>query len=74
MSQFLQSQGVEEAEEVEEEEASVLEKFAKDKANYEETKLPKWLYKYLVYRFNLLDRTGKINSHSIHISRIINKT
>ena len=43
----------------EEEEASVLEKFAKDKANYEDTKLPKWLYKYLVYRFNLLDRTGK---------------
>ena len=38
-----------------------MEKFAKDKANYEETKLPKWLYKYLVYRFNLLDRTGKKN-------------
>ena len=36
-----------------------MEKFAKDKANYEETKLPKWLYKYLVYRFNLLDRTGE---------------
>ena len=49
-------------EEEKEDDASVLEKFAKDKANYEETKLPKWLYKYLVYRYNLLDRTGKKNS------------
>ena len=42
---------------------SVLERFAEDQAgltpSYEETKLPKWLYKYLVYRFNLLDRTGE---------------
>ncbi len=40
-------------------EPTILEQFAADKANFEETKLPKWLYKYLVFRFNLLDRTGK---------------
>ncbi len=39
-------------------EPTILEQFAADKANFEETKLPKWLYKYLVFRFNLLDRTG----------------
>ena len=59
----LQSEEVDEGEaEEEEKEASVLEKFAADKElspSYEETKLPKWLYKYLVYRFNLLDRTGE---------------
>ena len=37
---------------------TVLEKFANDDTNIEETFLPKWLYKYLVFRFNLLDRTG----------------
>ena len=53
---------MDDAEKEEEKEASVLEKFAADKElspSYEETKLPKWLYKYLVYRFNLLDRTGE---------------
>ena len=59
----LQSEEVDEGKEEEEEkEESVLEKFAADKEltpSYEETKLPKWLYKYLVYRFNLLDRTGE---------------
>jgi hypothetical protein len=39
-------------------EPTILEQFAADKANFEDTKLPKWLYKYLVFRFNLLDRTG----------------
>ena len=51
---------------------SVLERFAKDKdgltPSYEETKLPKWLYKYLVYRFNLLDRTGELMFVSIPLS------
>ena len=53
---------MDDAQEEREKEASVLEKFAADKElspSYEETKLPKWLYKYLVYRFNLLDRTGE---------------
>ena len=41
-------------------ELTILEQFAADKSNFEEnTKLPKWLYKYLVFRFNLLDRVGK---------------
>ena len=48
-----------------EQEKSVLEKFAAgdDKTRLEETKLPKWLYKYLVFRFNLLDRTGEQVQH-----------
>ncbi|TRY68920.1 hypothetical protein TCAL_05220 [Tigriopus californicus] len=40
---------------------SILEQFAKDhdhSLNLDSTSLPKWLYKYLVFRFNLLDRTG----------------
>lgn len=40
---------------------SILEQFAKDhdhSLNLDSTALPKWLYKYLVFRFNLLDRTG----------------
>ena len=43
-------------------ELTILEQFAAtaDKSNFEEsTKLPKWLYKYLVFRFNLLDRVGE---------------
>lgn len=39
--------------------STILEQFAADKTNFvENTKLPKWLYKYLLFRFNLLDRTG----------------
>merc|ERR550539_819288 len=41
--------------------STILEQFAADdKTNFveESTKLPKWLYKYLLFRFNLLDRTG----------------
>merc|ERR1712117_844669 len=45
----MRSEQVDEGEAEEEKELS---------PSYEETKLPKWLYKYLVYRFNLLDRTG----------------
>ena len=43
-------------------EPTILEQFAADKSNFEEQencRLPKWLYKYLVFRFNLLDRVGK---------------
>eukprot|EP00095_Tigriopus_kingsejongensis_P000767 maker-scaffold67_size430214-snap-gene-0.12 protein:Tk00767 transcript:maker-scaffold67_size430214-snap-gene-0.12-mRNA-1 annotation:"GF14448" len=39
---------------------SVLEQFDADHVhglNLDATNLPKWLYKYLVFRFNLLDRT-----------------
>ena len=41
--------------------STILEQFAADKTNFveENTKLPKWLYKYLLFRFNLLDRTGE---------------
>ena len=42
-------------------EPTILEQFAADKSNFEEQencRLPKWLYKYLVFRFNLLDRVG----------------
>ena len=44
--------------------STILEQFAADKTNFveENTKLPKWLYKYLLFRFNLLDRTGEIGS------------
>ena len=40
--------------------STILEQFAiADKTNFvENSKLPKWLYKYLLFRFNLLDRTG----------------
>ena len=40
---------------------SILEQFASDDTNVNEDscKLPGWLYKYLVFRFNLLDRTGE---------------
>ena len=43
---------------------TVLEMFAaNDQAaaavHLDESKLPKWLFKYLVFRFILLDRTGK---------------
>ena len=44
-------------------EPTILEQFAADKSNFEEqesSKLPKWLYKYLVFRFNLLDRVGNL--------------
>ena len=46
-------------------ELTILEQFAAaETSNFEETqpdycRLPKWLYKYLVFRFNLLDRVGK---------------
>lgn len=43
---------------------SILEQFAKDhdhSLNLDSTALPKWLYKYLVFRFNLLDRTGNFH-------------
>ena len=46
-------------------EPTILEQFAADKSNFEEqesSKLPKWLYKYLVFRFNLLDRVGNFIS------------
>jgi hypothetical protein len=46
-------------EQQQENESTVLEQFGQHKANYDDSKLPKWLYKYLVYRFNLLDRTGE---------------
>merc|ERR1712012_414630 len=42
-------------------ELTILEQFAADTSNFEPytyCKLPKWLYKYLVFRFNLLDRVG----------------
>lgn len=42
-------------------ELTILEQFAADTSNFEQDaycKLPKWLYKYLVFRFNLLDRVG----------------
>ena len=41
--------------------STILEQFAADKTNFaeENCKLPKWLYKYLLFRFNLLDRTGE---------------
>ena len=40
--------------------STILDQFAiADKTNFvENSKLPKWLYKYLLFRFNLLDRTG----------------
>ena len=44
-------------------EPTILEQFAADKSNFEEqenSKLPKWLHKYLVFRFNLLDRVGNL--------------
>ncbi len=37
---------------------TVLEKFASHGTRVDDSRLPKWLYKYLVFRFNLLDRTG----------------
>lgn len=37
---------------------TILEKFASHDTNMDESVLPKWLYKFLVFRFNLLDRTG----------------
>ena len=46
--------------------STILEQFAADdKTNFaeESTKLPKWLYKYLLFRFNLLDRTGESMRH-----------
>ena len=43
----------------EEQSPTTLEMFAADKADYSSTILPKWLYKYLVFRFNLLDRCGE---------------
>ena len=56
-------------EEKEEKDASVepetvLEMFAADHqaaaaVHLDESKLPKWLFKYLVFRFILLDRTGE---------------
>lgn len=41
-------------------EPTILEQFAADKSNFEDEnggfhKLPKWLYKYLVFRFDLLN-------------------
>ena len=64
----------EDEEDEEEMEPSALEMFAADKSDYESTILPKWLYKYLVFRFNLLDRTGKTNMHIIfsHLSYCFN--
>ena len=47
--------------EIAEPQPTILEQFAADKSNFEElenSKLPKWLHKYLLFRFNLLDRTG----------------
>lgn len=47
-------------EEQKQQQQTVLEQFASgEDSRLEETKLPKWLYKYLVFRFNMLDRTGE---------------
>ena len=40
------------------EDKTVLEQFASIPAMVDDSCLPKWLFKYLVFRFNLLDRTG----------------
>ncbi len=37
---------------------TVLEQFASHATKVDDSRLPHWLYKYLVYRFNLLDRCG----------------
>ncbi len=47
---------------VEKEEKTVLEQFASQRTLLDQSRLPKWLYKYLVFRFNLLDRTGESNA------------
>ena len=40
---------------------TIQEQFASgEDTRLDETKLPKWLYKYLVFRFNMLDRTGEL--------------
>lgn len=59
--QSPEAQGEEEMarEDIAQQQPTILEQFAADKTNFENTKLPKWLYKYLVFRFNLLDRTGR---------------
>ena len=41
-----------------EKQKTILEQFAANETNVNATTLPKWLHKYLVFRFNLLDRTG----------------
>jgi len=42
-----------------EDKPTMLEKYAAKLTTVDESKLPKWLFKYLVFRFNLLDRTGE---------------
>ena len=55
----------------EKKEETILEKFAsKDhKLDFDASRLPKWLYKYLVFRFNLLDRTGKSENSTTHSNK-----
>lgn len=55
-------------EETEKKDETVLEMFASSDsqvAYLDESKLPKWLFKYLVFRFILLDRTGTKNSRLV---------
>ena len=57
-------------EETEKKDETVLEMFASSDsqvAYLDESKLPKWLFKYLVFRFILLDRTGTKNSRLVAI-------
>ena len=49
----------EEKEEEVEKSPTTLDMFADHETDFSSTVLPKWLFKYLVFRFNLLDRCGE---------------
>ena len=49
----------EEKEEEVEKSPTTLDMFAEHETDFSSTVLPKWLFKYLVFRFNLLDRCGE---------------
>jgi len=49
---------LDEEESEEEKSPTTLDMFADHETDYSSTILPKWLFKYLVFRFNLLDRCG----------------
>ena len=54
-------------------EKTVLEQFASHETRADDSMLPKWLYKYLVFRYNLLDRTGNYRFHTLECDRSFRK-